>query len=190
MTHENELDVNASIPEEGTAAAALKHRDPLTPQSFKTPSGTFVYDYKKLTAVQVMAAEELANWKKEQIEQPAPDFRTVERSGSTFYTLDLAAILLVGTTGKQRRAYDHDKRHETRKALEQMTDPEQYTRLESCLRDFFTRRGKRRLASITLSRVNVGRLLSLLSTQGATAISSGNSSASSDSGTPAKPSDA
>jgi hypothetical protein len=120
---------------------------PVNPIKISINNKTYVYDYMGLTFRQVALAEELANFKREQLANPPESLYLLQRSGMDEYKGMLAAHLFKPEGEKWNKenlsVYEADLSE-----VEVM----QFEEIEKALYDFFYRRGLRTVASETLTR--------------------------------------
>ena len=138
--------------DEKTASEIKGHYDPMPLTIIKVGEKEYGYDFKSLAFLQMCHAQELAQWKKDQVENMPKDYRTIEQSGSNEYVLRLASILFTPCIEGEPMKFKRNMPEATRLAFEDITNKDDVQLIERCLIDFFTLRGQRRLASATLSR--------------------------------------
>jgi len=122
--------------------------EPLPIQKFEIGDKKYNYEFEQLTFEQVMLAEELANYKQEQLGDNPDSYYKVEKSGMDRYKLKLAALLL----SPDAKPWSSSLLLEIESDLAKIPNDGSVERLEQCLVDFLNRRGKRMLASETVMR--------------------------------------
>lgn len=122
--------------------------EPLPLQQFEIGDKKYNYEFERLTFEQVMLAEELANYKQEQLSDNPDSYYKVEKSGMDRYKLKLAALLL----SPEGKPWSSSILMDTESDLAKIPNDGSVERLEQCLVDFLNRRGKRMLASETVMR--------------------------------------
>lgn len=149
---------------------------PLPPLKIVINKTKYVYQFDKLTFLQVMLAEERAVLKNDRIDYISanPGVATQE-TADAFYVAELAAILFAPSDNGQVK-FTEDNIDKVKEEFLN-SDGGNFDIVEQVITDFFTRRGKRNLASKTLRKYRgVTNLLKLV--QLATSINSNARSAS------------
>lgn len=142
--------VKSDLPVSTELDEAMNYAEPIAPQELTTPLGMrLVYDYESLSFLQVMMAEECAMLHSEQ-KDGARDFDDMRRKDYLNFTAKVAACLFT----LDAKPFTRDMYEDTLQAIESLkvTDA---AKVEGCIRNFFTRRGHRALASHLLSRSGV-----------------------------------
>ena len=137
---------------------ALDYRQPIPPQRIEIGDTVLVYDFDALTFLQVMMAEECAMLHMEQQEIKGRDFDEMLRKDHLNFQAKAAACLFV----PEGATFSREQYAKTLPLIESLPI-KAVKEVEGCLRNFFTLRGKRILASSMLSATGaLDRMLSKL----------------------------
>lgn len=135
-----------------TAGSLRGHYDPLPPQYIKMNGKMYCYNFTKLRWEQAMIAEEKGNLKKQRIEAFSENTNIPESQMDMNYIAELASLLFVSSPDRKPKIWSETMAKETIKNFKETENPENMDKALRCLRDFFMRRNKRILASVTLMR--------------------------------------
>lgn len=134
-----------------TASEAKKYYDPLPTQYIKFNSNIYCYNFSKLKNIQMMLAEEKAQLKKMRLDAFSENTHIPDTQMDMEYVAELVSILFVPAPNKKPKVFSRESMKTTKNDFLD-DDSGSFDKAERCLRDFFTRRGKRLIVSTTLMR--------------------------------------
>lgn len=125
------------------------------PMDFTNPATgeTYRYDYDRLSTDQCEFAEEVMEWKREQLQKGASTFNEITRSGGAEWLSTVASYLLVPVQNGIAQKFDEGRVYETQRFVKALPAKE-YQRLKGCVTDFFTAMGKQSAISQLLQNRN------------------------------------
>ncbi len=125
------------------------------PTDFTNPTTgeTYRYDFERLSTAQGEFAEEVMEWKREQLQKGASTFNEITRSGGAEWLSAVASYLLVPVQNGVAQNFDEGRVYETQVFVKGLPIKE-YQRLKGCVTDFFTATGKQSAISQLLQNRN------------------------------------
>jgi hypothetical protein len=120
---------------------------------FKHDGHTYVYDFERITFVQAQLATEVMQFKRQTVERPAKSLRDMLLSGGGDYLTRVVAYILteINASGNEV-AFNIRSTYDRALAFVQSLPVSMETKIEECVTDFFSRRGKESLVSTVLLR--------------------------------------
>lgn len=137
----------------GTESSIAENHAGYLRHEFKHNGLVFVYDFERITFVQAQLATEVMQFKRQTVERPAKSLRDMLLSGGGDYLTRVFAYLLteIDSSGDDV-AFNARTTYDRALAFVQSLPVSLEAKIEECITDFFTRRGKESLVSTVLLR--------------------------------------
>ncbi len=120
---------------------------------FRHAGHLYIYDFERISFVQAQLATEVMQFKRQTVERPAKSLRDMLLSGGGDYLVRVVAYILTEIDGAGNEvAFNVRSTYDRALTFVQGLPVVEEKRIEECVTDFFSRRGKESLVSTVLLR--------------------------------------